>query len=436
MNSCKVGHSARGRGLVLVIGLGVLSLPGCYSDLDYTKIKCSASDPSCPGGYACGSVGLCIQVGAETDAHSGIDLAAAIDAGADESIILDAETPLDGPGIDGGSPVDATDSPLDSTNNEFEAGTIDSQLSPTDVDWGIDAFIPTITEFTLSTLDSRPERIIRGPDDSLWFTESDANKIGKITVDGQITEYPAPADCTRPTAITAGPNSDIWYADATGRLVRMTTTGTATVVTPDVLYSLTSIITGPDGKIWFGAKDNGVIGQLDPITQAVAIFRVTPSPKQLIAGADKAIWFTSDWYIGRITTSGDQTGYDLPQRRGVFADEITLGADGNLWFTEGQGGQIGRLTPSTRDLREFPLPGRDIGNGPWPTGIIFGKDGNLWFGEYGTDKIGRLTPSGEILEFALPKKKTTSYPFGIAAGPDGNIWFVECYANMIGRLIL
>jgi streptogramin lyase len=38
-----------------------------------------------------------------------------------------------------------------------------------------------ITEFAIPTHNSSPAGIAAGPDGSLWFTEADGNKIGRIT---------------------------------------------------------------------------------------------------------------------------------------------------------------------------------------------------------------------------------------------------------------
>lgn len=51
---------------------------------------------------------------------------------------------------------------------------------------------PPILEYPIPTANSSPQGIAAGPDGNLWFTESNANKIGRITTDGIFTEYPIP----------------------------------------------------------------------------------------------------------------------------------------------------------------------------------------------------------------------------------------------------
>jgi len=102
---------------------------------------------------------------------------------------------------------------------------------------------------------------------------------------------------------------------------------------------------------------------------------------------------------------------------------ITLGPDGNLWFTDGgfsQGGKIGRITP-TGILQEFPLPASNSD----PSSITAGPDDNLWFTDGSPGqiaKIEQITPKGARREFLLPSSDS---PGRITAGPDGNLWFTE-----------
>jgi streptogramin lyase len=71
------------------------------------------------------------------------------------------------------------------------------------------------TEFPLP-LANLPGSITAGPDGNLWFTEPDANQIGMITPDGQITEYQVPTPNSHPEFITAGPDGNIWFTEPGG----------------------------------------------------------------------------------------------------------------------------------------------------------------------------------------------------------------------------
>src|SRR5262249_45016316 len=105
---------------------------------------------------------------------------------------------------------------------------------------------------------------------------------------------------------------------------------------------------------------------------------------------------------------------------------ITLGPDGNLWFTEAAN-QVGRITPDGT-VSEFTVPTFPGGL----RGITAGPDGNVWFTEASPHHLGRLTPDGTVTEFA--GLTAGSNPKDIVTGPDGNLWFTEYGTNRIGRL--
>ncbi|HYK91308.1 MAG TPA: Virginiamycin B lyase [Acidobacteriota bacterium] len=144
-------------------------------------------------------------------------------------------------------------------------------------------------------------------------------------------------------------------------------------------------------------------------------------PFDITAGPDGAMWFTNYKSIGRITTDGSITAFNLPnQNRG--ANRIAAGPDGALWFTEISPDAIGRIT-TDGTFTEFPLPNPSGG----VLGIAAGPDGALWFTEWSGGKIGRITTTGIITEYPLPKSASTNW---IVAGPDGAMWFTE--GNRVG----
>jgi virginiamycin B lyase len=150
----------------------------------------------------------------------------------------------------------------------------------------------TLTEFALPTPHAGPESITAGPDGNVWFTEHDANKIGRITPAGAVTGFPIPTDRTRPVVITNGPDGALWFTEPlANKIGRITTSG---VITEFPL----------------------------PMPQRV--------PIGIVAGPDNALWFTetSGHKIGRITPTGALTEFSLAAP--AAPSEITSGPDGNL----------------------------------------------------------------------------------------------------------
>src|SRR6266567_1171871 len=108
--------------------------------------------------------------------------------------------------------------------------------------------------------------------------------------------------------------------------------------------------------------------------------------------------------------AGTITEFPIPTAS-TFPRGITAGPDGNLWFTEYSGNNIGRITPAGVVTGEFSIP---TGYSR-PFGITAGPDGNLWFTEFNGNNIGRITPAGVVTEFRIHTSVTE--PFGITAGP-------------------
>jgi streptogramin lyase len=131
--------------------------------------------------------------------------------------------------------------------------------------------------------------------------------------------------------------------------------------------------------------------------------------------------------IGRITPAGVITEFPITGGGdALHPGGITLGPDGNLWFTGDAA--IVRITPAGVQT-DFSLGHIVVG----PVDITSGPDRNLWFTEFTANRIGRITPAGVITEFGAGISFGAS-PHDIAAGPDGNLWFTENNGHRIGRI--
>jgi len=92
----------------------------------------------------------------------------------------------------------------------------------------------------------------------LWFTEPQANRIGRINTKGLITEYRLPNPNSNPWGITEGPDGGIWFTEQGGsKIGRITTLLPVSATDAIVEYSLPTnnsgpgaITAGPDGNLW------------------------------------------------------------------------------------------------------------------------------------------------------------------------------------------
>ena len=102
-----------------------------------------------------------------------------------------------------------------------------------------------------------------------------------------------------------------------------------------------------------------------------------------------------------------------------------------LWFTEDRA-QIGRITPRTGFITEFPT------GGEFPNSIVAGPDGNLWFTLAVSNEIGRSTQTGVVTRFRVPTPLPPGFepqgPIGIIVGHDGRLWFAENSQSQLGAI--
>jgi len=293
------------------------------------------------------------------------------------------------------------------------------------------------TEYPIPTGASAPQGITVGSDNALWFTETAANKIGRITTAGLFTEFPIPTAASAPWEITSGPDGALWFTESSGNQIgRITTAGVITEFpVPTANSNPQGITTGPDGALWFTEFSNPAnkIGRVST-SGAFTEFPIqvaNSGPREIVTGPDGALWFTefTGDQIGRFTTTGVYAEKPVSPNR--HPRGITVGPDGALWFTEfnGQGNDIGRITTSMA-LTETPVP-TPAAN---PLGIVTGADGTLYFTENAVNDVGSVTTSGSFTETAIPT--AISSPWGITSGPDKAIWFTENAGNKIGRLAI
>ena len=103
-------------------------------------------------------------------------------------------------------------------------------------------------------------------DGALWFSEAAGDRIGRMTVDGKVTEFPIPSHDSQPRAMVTHPDGSIWFVEtSTNALGRVDRDGRITehkVPTPNA--SLRGVTVGADGDLWYTANFANKIGRMAP----------------------------------------------------------------------------------------------------------------------------------------------------------------------------
>ena len=118
-----------------------------------------------------------------------------------------------------------------------------------------------VKEFQIIVPHGQPAMMTLGADGSVWFTQPQAGKIGRITPDGYVTEFPLPAAGV-PLGIASGVDKNLWVTVIRAQVIYRLTPGGEFAAFPMPANSMATFITAaPDGTLWF-TEPNGKVGRL------------------------------------------------------------------------------------------------------------------------------------------------------------------------------
>lgn len=240
------------------------------------------------------------------------------------------------------------------------------------VDHGIGAYSPKFNRITIIPLPTDPNDIAYGPDGNLWFTEPDANAIGRLTLTKngqlangfQVSQFTVPAAAPAGVAsIARGPGNDLWFGeDIAGNVGQITLAGGTPVIHEYPLPTRSGhplgIITGPDKNVWVTEVFGNKIARVNAVTHAITEFTVPT------------------------TTSGTTA----PELNSSAPAWITSASNKSLYFVERASGKLARIT-TAGTVTESLLPG---GAGSRPTSI-FASGKTLFVTESATDVVDLLS---------------------------------------------
>jgi streptogramin lyase len=339
----------------------------------------------------------------------------------------------------------------------------------------------SITEFPalFQGANGQPTQLAFGSDGNLWFGEAVAvstppQTTGEIGVfspktNTVINQVSTGSYLANPQGLVSIPGSPgtIWFTVNAGYQLGQISTNSETVVgtynhqysPPASPYNAGGAITASNGNLYFVVPSaNGIIEAttsltaFNPYTVAPANIKVSGYSSQIVADpADNLLWFTEPGAIGvfSLTSNSVIAQVALPTTNGTEAPAgITIGPDGNVWFTESTSSNsaaVGVINAQTQQfVTQFALP-----NSSKPTGITVGPDNNVWFTETGAGAIGHVIvssltdPTQDSLGTAISIPTlgqtggvvATPTPQQITIGPDNNLWFTDS-SGAIGEVIL
>jgi streptogramin lyase len=287
--------------------------------------------------------------------------------------------------------------------------------------------------------------ITLGPKGAMWFTDGgSAPAVGKITAGGTVAEYSKGLlRFAKPFAIVNGADGRLWFSDFAGRIGRVTPDGKIkefAVIPASVPVNPTGIVAARNGGVWSIAKGPPDLLIRADSSGALTTYRV---PKKYTADGSLAIDASGNlWMMVLLGQKGimlertphgefveHQTGLihaDVLCCPNYAPERITIGPDGNPWFTTLQWlrnnsgkNYIGTMMP-TRTVF-FPVDQSVVGMTAFPSGIAT-MGGHVWFTGDNPFNVGggiwRIDENGAQRGFAVPNSAMQLAPDG-----NGDLWF-------------
>jgi len=308
---------------------------------------------------------------------------------------------------------------------------------------------PSIREFIIGSKNlGNPFDVRFDRQGNLWFNAVGYNYLGRLSKHHTIHAYRLKKQRNNYGVdyadwLALGPDGNLWFTDYYGETLG-TIIGTHIYQygPPKGYYAWTAGLVPYGRNIWVVTL-GFLYGELDEFsTKAKLLKRIRLTgyycyPDLITVDTSGTFWIGNSANcpkITRVTQSGTVTDFPISAADGVWA--ITLGPDGNVWFTAADGPTantyVGKITPDGV-ITTYPIPGQ-------ADGIALGPDGNWWITLPFVGQILNMDLQGNILgTYTIPDAKKGSSTFQLAKivlGPDGNMWFGEGNRRRIGELIL
>lgn len=270
------------------------------------------------------------------------------------------------------------------------------------------SYDPAVNNITITwsfPADSNPQYMTVDRNDHIWITLSGTDQIVDFQVGRQPLYYNITDSCIQ-SSLGCGPwglaldpvDGSIWFAEAfAGRIGHLTPNSTPTSCTctyyappPGLnLYGLVQVAASETGVIWFTIHEGNEFGSLNPSNGEWSLY-----PTGYCAGG---------------------CAFSLP-------NAISIGSQGQVWFSEHIAGRIGRFYPDNRSLVEYNIPttsnnSNSCGNTctPFSWWMWPGFDNLVWFVAFGLGEIGYVNASAPVSIAPILSATSIALPPGSSA---------------------
>ena len=319
-----------------------------------------------------------------------------------------------------------------------------------------------IDEYDVPTPSSAPLAVTVDRNGIVWFTESNATKLGRFDPSNDsFREYTVPGAGDM-WGMTIDQQGYIWLTQYSlkasvrvggavepggyGRLIRFNpNNGNFTVInisTPGAFPF--RVTTDSEGRIWFTELLGDQIGYYDPQSGKLQTYAVpTPfaGPADLTFDRHGLLWFT-ETYNQSVAKFNPSTGTFVEYRFSSLDPTQYVGSpvgiavtpDGIVWVGDHGGNWIVEFNSTSLHVTLYPthFPPPEVYPISLVNDLLIDGQGRIWFTEHGGNSIGYLDPFLEkMVEYPVPTGPISTVLW-LAQAPNGNLWFTEWSADKIG----
>ena len=319
-----------------------------------------------------------------------------------------------------------------------------------------------IDEYDVPTPNSAPLAVTVDRGGNVWFTESNATKLGRFDPStGIFKEYTVPGAGDM-WGITIDSHGNIWVSQyslkgsvkpggavapgGSGRLIRFDpNNGNFTVIdipTPGAFpFRLTS---DAEGRIWFTELLGNQIGYYDPSSGNLREYLVPTQfagPADLTFDTHGTLWFT-EAYNGSVAKFDPESNKfseyhfaSIDPRQYVGSPVgISVAQNGIIWVADHGGNWVVKFNSTSQRITLYPthFPPASVYPISLVNDLLLDRQGRVWFTEHGGNSVGYLEPGTQrMVEFSIPTGPISTVLW-LALAPNGDLWFTEWSSNKIG----
>jgi virginiamycin B lyase len=302
-----------------------------------------------------------------------------------------------------------------------------------------------IVEYKIPTPNAGPNAVVAGPNDTLWFVEFSAGKIGEFFIQNDsFHEFVIPEAGATPACLAIDSFGNVWFSDQHG-------SGSIWVFSPTTdqfkQFNTTTSDSTPlfilfdnHDNVWFTEITGNKIGELtypNYIMTEYTFPTASSGPVEMAYQPNESLLWITQTYSGQLASFNMVTHVFQEYNPAVSMNSpvgIVLDKNGNVWISEHRGSAIIEFQVSSNLWRKYPTsvpPPYAAYPISAPATLAIASNGDLWFVEHFSNKIGKLDPAtGSLEEFSIPN--SGAYSVLNTIDSNGNFWFTQFAADALG----